>query len=141
MLVEFINEGRSSSSLKASFLKLFIIVILSASFKYLSRTIIIKRFLNVPRFIKSSAFLACSSLASYHFKVLIYSIMLRIITSLKWAWLASSMLIYIKVNQVIKLLVIYIELSYSIIIVIINVLLRLSCNVLRILEWTSINTS
>jgi hypothetical protein len=36
---------------------------------------------------------------------------------------------------------IYIEPSYSIIVIIASALLRLSYNILRILEWTSISTS
>jgi hypothetical protein len=138
---EFSNKGQSSLSFKASFLKLSAVVVLRASFRYLSRTTVAKRFLSVPRFIGGRAFSACSSLASYHFKAPIYSIMLRMVASLERAWPASSMLIYIEADQVVELLAIYIEPSCSAIAVVVGSLLRLSCNVLRILKWTSISTS
>jgi hypothetical protein len=109
-------------------------VVLRASFRYLSRTTVAKRFLSVPRFVRGSAFLACLSLALYHSKAPIYFIMLRIVASLEQAWPAFSMLIYIEANQVVKLLAIYIEPSRSATAVVAGALLRLSRNVLRILE-------
>ena len=128
-------------SFKASFPRLFVAVVSCASFRYLFRTIVARRFLSVPHFIGGSAFLACSSSASYHFKAPIHSIILRIVASLKQVWLASSMLIYMEADQVVRLLAIYIEPSRSTIAVVAGTLLRLSCNVLRILKWTSISTS
>jgi hypothetical protein len=85
MPAEFADEGRSSLSLEASFPGLSVTVVLSASFRYLSRTTVARRFLGVPRFVGGGAFLAYSSSASYYSKALIYSIMLRIVASLERA--------------------------------------------------------
>lgn len=112
----------------------FIAVVLRASFKYLSSTIVARRFLGVLRFIRGGDFLACLSSALYYSKAPIYSIILRMVTSLERAWLASSMLIYIKANQVVELIVIYIESGRSGIVVVAGVLLRPDYNVLRILK-------
>jgi hypothetical protein len=128
-------------SFKASFPKLSIAIVLCPSFKYLSRTIVARRFLGVPCFVGGSAFLACSSLALYYSKAPIHSIILRIVASLEQAWPTSSILIYIEANQVVRLLIIHIEPSHSTIVVVVGAPLRLGCNVLRILKWTSISTS
>jgi hypothetical protein len=85
-------------SFKVSFPRLSIAVVLGASFKYLFRTTVARRFLGVFYFIGGGAFLACLSLALYYFKAPIYSIMLRIVVSLDRAWPTSSMLIYIEAN-------------------------------------------
>lgn len=85
-------------SFKASFPGLFAAIVLYASFKYLSKTIVARRFLGVPCFVRGGAFLAYLSLALYYFKALIYFIILRIVASLERAWLAFSILIYIKAN-------------------------------------------
>jgi hypothetical protein len=69
--------------LEASFPRLSITVVLYASFKYLSRIIVARCFLGVPRFIGGGAFSAYSSSVLYHSKAPIYSIILRIVTSLE----------------------------------------------------------
>ena len=137
ILAEFGDEGRSSLSFEASFPRLSTAVVSCASFRYLSRTTVARRFLGVPRFVGGGAFLACSSSASYHSKAPIYSIMLRMVASLERAWPASSMLIYMEADQVVGLLAIHMEPGRSAT----AVVLRLGRNVLRILEWTSIGTS
>jgi hypothetical protein len=127
--------------LEASFPGLSITIVLGASFRYLSRTIVARRFLGVPRFIRGGAFLAYLSSVLYYSKAPIYSIILRIVTSLERAYSTSSILIHIEANQVIGLLIIYIEPSRSTIAVIAGIPLRLGRNILRILKWTSISTS
>src|SRR5947209_12253714 len=57
------DEGRSS---EASFPGLSMDVASRASFRYLSRTTVARRFLGVPRFVGGGAFSACSSSASYN---------------------------------------------------------------------------
>jgi hypothetical protein len=136
---EFGDEGRSSLSFEASFPRLFVAVVSGASFKYLSRTTVARRFLGVSRFVGGGAFSACSSSASYHSEAPIHSIILRMVTSLERAWPASSILIHMEADQVAGLLVIHIEPSCSATAVV--VLLRLGRNVLRILEWTFVGTS
>jgi hypothetical protein len=128
------NEGRSLLSSEASFPGLSIAVVLHASFRYLSRTTVARCFLGVPRFVGGSAFSACSSSALYYSEAPIYSIILKIVASLERAWPASSILIYIEADQVVGLLVIYIEPGCSAIAVIAGVLPRPGRNVLRILE-------
>src|SRR5438309_1597889 len=103
------DEGRSLLSSEASFPRLSMAVVSRASFRYLSRTTVARRFLGVPRFVRGSAFLACSSSASYHSEAPIHSIILRMVASLERAWPASSMLIYMEADQVVELLVIHIE--------------------------------
>jgi hypothetical protein len=84
-LAESGDKGRYLLSLEASFPGLSIAVVLHAFFRYLSKTTVAKRFLSVPCFVEGSAFLACSSLALYYSKALIYFIILRIVASLEQA--------------------------------------------------------
>jgi hypothetical protein len=85
-------------SFKIGFSGPFITVVTRASFRYLSRTTVARRFLGALRFVGGGAFLACLSSALYHSEAPIYSIMLRMVTVLEQAWLASSMLIYIEAD-------------------------------------------
>jgi hypothetical protein len=85
MPAKFANKEQPLLLLEASFPGLFITIVLSASFKYLSKIIIAKRFLGIPCLIRGSAFLAYSSSASYYSKAPIYFIILRIVTSLEQA--------------------------------------------------------
>jgi hypothetical protein len=128
-------------SFKIGFSGPFIAVVTRASFRYLSRTTVARRFLGAPRFVGGGAFLAYSSSALYHSKAPIYSIMLRIVTVLEQAWPASSMLIHIEADQVVRLLVIHIESGRPTVAVVAGVPLRLGRIVVRILEWTSVSTS
>jgi hypothetical protein len=82
---EFADEGGSSLPSEASFPGLSITVVSRASFRYLSRITVARRFLGVPRFVGGGAFSAYSSSASYHSEVPIHSIMLRIVASLERA--------------------------------------------------------
>jgi hypothetical protein len=91
-------------------------------------------FLGVPCFVSGSAFPACSSSLSYYSKALIYSIIFRIVISLDRAWPASSILIYIKADQVVGLFVIYTEPGRSAIVVGVAVPPRLGRKVLRMFE-------
>ena len=141
ILAEFGDEGRSLLSFEASFPGLSAAVVSRTSFRYLSRTMVARRFLGVPRFVGGGAFSACSSLALYHSKAPIHSIMLRMVASLEQAWPTSSMLIHMEANQVVGLLAIHMEPSRSTTVVVVGAPLRLGCNVLRILKWTSISTS
>jgi hypothetical protein len=110
------------------------ITVVSASFRYLSKTTVARLFLGVPCFVGGGAFLACLSSALYYSEAPIYSIILRIVTSLEQAWPILRILIHIEADYVIRLLVIHIEPSYSAIVVIAGVLPRLGRNVLRILK-------
>jgi hypothetical protein len=69
--------------LEASFPGLSITILLYASFRYLSRITVARRFLGVPRFIGGSAFSACLSSVLYYSKAPIYSIILRMVASLE----------------------------------------------------------
>jgi hypothetical protein len=109
-------------------------VVSRASFRYLSRTTVARRFLGVPRFVGGGAFSACSSSALYYSEAPIHSIILRMVASLERAWPASSMLIYMEADQVVGLLVIYIEPGRSAIAAVAGVPPRPGRNVLRILE-------
>jgi hypothetical protein len=91
------------------------------------------RLLGVFCFVRGGAFLAYLSLALYHSKAPIYSIMLRIVTSLEQAWPASSIWIYMEANEDIKLLAAYMELGRSAIAVVAG-LSRVGYNILRILK-------
>jgi hypothetical protein len=116
-------------------------VVLRASFRYLSSMIIAKYFLSVLCFVEGGTFSVYSNSALYHSKALIYFIILRILTSLEQAWPVSSILIQIKADQVIELLMIYIESGRSAIAVVADIPPKLDRNMLRILEWIFVSIS
>jgi hypothetical protein len=128
-------------SFKASFSGLFAAVVSCASFRYLSKTTVARRFLGVPRFVKNGAFSACSSSASCHSEAPTHFIMLRMVAFLERAWPASSMLIHIEAAQDAGLLAVHMEPGRSATTVTAGTPPRSGRSVLRILEWTSVGIS
>ena len=123
---EFGDEGRSSLSIEASFPGLSMVVESCAFFRYLSRSTVARCFLAVPS-------QNVQARESYHSEAPVRSAMLRMFAFLKRAWLTSSLFINMKVDQVVGLLVIYIEPDRSVTKFATGVPPWLGRNVLRIL--------